>query len=252
MELDLREAIHGGQFRLNYQPVFDLKADRIGGFEALVRWQHPIRGAIPPGEFIPIAEDTGLIVAIGEWVLHEACRQAIRWPDHVRVAVNVSPIQFRNSGFHTIVLQALARSGLAPDRLEIEITESVFLEGETPVVAMLHRLRDLGIRVALDDFGTGYSSLSYLRSFPFDKIKIDRSFVTSIADDPSAAAIVRAIVDLATALHMETTAEGVEDSKQLARLRGEGCGNIQGYLFSRPVEGDAVAGLLRSVFAVAA
>ncbi len=247
IELDLRDAIQGGQFVLNYQPVFDLKADRIGGFEALLRWHHPTRGLVPPLEFIPVAEETGLIVAIGEWVLHEACRQAVHWPEHVRVAVNVSPLQFRNTGFQAIVLQALANSGLSADRLEIEITESVFLEGEGPVVALLHRLREMGIRVALDDFGTGYSSLSYLRSFPFDKIKIDRSFVTSIASDPSAAAIVRAIVDLATALHMETTAEGVENVDQLERLRGEGCGNIQGYLFSRPVESRHIAALLDQV-----
>ena len=246
VELDLREAIQAGQFVLNYQPVFNLKADRIGGFEALVRWHHPERGIVPPAEFIPIAEDTGLIIAIGEWVMQEACRQAMNWPDHVRVAVNVSPLQFRNTGFQAIILQALAHSGLAPDRLEIEITESVFLDGEGPVIALLHTLRAMGIRVALDDFGTGYSSLSYLRSFPFDKIKIDRSFITSIASDPSAAAIVRAIVDLATALNMETTAEGVEDTGQLDLLRGEGCGNIQGYLFSRPVESCRIAGLLET------
>ena len=244
VELDLREAIRLGQFVLNYQPVFDLKADRIGGFEALVRWHHPERGIVPPIEFIPIAEDTGLIVAIGEWVMHEACHQAVQWPEHVRVAVNVSPLQFRNTGFQSIILQALARSGLSPDRLEIEITESVFLDGEGPVIALLHKLRAMGIRVALDDFGTGYSSLSYLRSFPFDKIKIDRSFITEITSDPSAAAIVRAIVDLAAALGMETTAEGVEHTEQLTLLRGEGCGNIQGYLFSRPVDSSLIAGLL--------
>ena len=246
VELDLREAIQAGQFVLNYQPVFDLKADRIGGFEALVRWHHPERGIVPPAEFIPIAEDTGLIIAIGEWVMQEACRQAMHWPEHIRVAVNVSPLQFRNSGLQANILQALAHSGLAPDRLEIEITESVFLDGEGPVIALRHTLRAMGIRVALDDFGTGYSSLSYLRSFPFDKIKIDRSFITSIATDPSAAAIVRAIVDLATALDMETTAEGVEDTGQLDLLRGEGCGNIQGYLFSRPVESSRIAGLLET------
>jgi diguanylate cyclase (GGDEF)-like protein len=247
LELDLREALQAGQFRLNFQPVFDLKNDRIGGFEALLRWTHPTRGEVGPTEFIPVAEDTGLIVAIGEWVLHEACRQATSWPEHIRVAVNVSPLQFRNSGFASILLQALARSGLSPNRLEIEITESVFLEGEGPTIALLHRLREMGVRVALDDFGTGYSSLSYLRSFPFDKIKIDRSFVTNIVGDPSAAAIVRAIVDLASALKMETTAEGVEDSDQLDELRGQGCGNIQGYLFSRPVEASQVAGLIHPV-----
>jgi len=252
LELDLREALRTGQFRLNFQPIFDLKADRIGGFEALIRWMHPTRGAVEPSEFIPVAEDTGLIVAIGEWVMHEACRQATHWPDHIRIAVNVSPLQFRNTGFPSIILQALARSGLSPNRLEVEITESVFLEGAETTISLLHRLREMGIRIALDDFGTGYSSLSYLRSFPFDKIKIDRSFVTSVADDPSSAAIVRAIVDLATALHMETTAEGVEQDDQLSELRGQGCTSIQGYLFSRPVEAGQVQGLIEVIRAAKA
>ena len=244
LELDLREALHAGQFRLNFQPIFDLKKDRIGGFEALLRWEHPKRGNVPPIEFISVAEDTGLIIAIGDWVMQEACRQATAWPDHVRVAVNVSPLQFRNSGFKNVIFQALSRSGLAPNRLEVEITESVFLEGETSVVNLLHQLRAMGVRVALDDFGTGYSSLSYLRSFPFDKIKIDKSFVDSVAHDDSSAAIVRAIVDLANALHMETTAEGVEDCEQLARLRGQGCSSIQGYLFSRPIEASDVLAMI--------
>ncbi|CAM3195399.1 EAL domain-containing protein [Sphingomonas antarctica] len=244
LELDLRIALKAGQFSLDFQPIYDLKAERIGGFEALLRWHHPERGLIPPTEFIPVAEDTGMIITIGEWVMREACRAAADWPPHVRVAVNVSPLQFRNSGFKTVVLQALAYSNIAPQRLEVEITESVFLDGEDIVVSLLHQLREMGVRVALDDFGTGYSSLSYLRSFPFDKIKIDKSFVDSVASDPSAAAIVRAIVDLAAALNMETTAEGVEDEDQLARLRGQGCSSIQGFLFSRPVSCDQVATLL--------
>jgi predicted signal transduction protein with EAL and GGDEF domain len=244
LELDLRIALKQGQFQLNFQPIYDLKAERIGGFEALLRWDHPERGQIPPTEFIPVAEDTGIIISIGEWVMREACRAAADWPEHVRVAVNVSPLQFRNAGFKSVVLQALAYSNIDPHRLEVEITESVFLDGEDVVVTLLHQLREMGVRVALDDFGTGYSSLSYLRSFPFDKIKIDKSFVDSVANDTSAAAIVRAIVDLASALDMETTAEGVEDEDQLTRLRGQGCSSIQGYLFSRPVSGDMVAGLL--------
>ena len=252
LELDLREALQTGQFRLNFQPIFDLKADRIGGFESLLRWEHPTRGNVSPVEFIPVAEDTGLIIAIGEWVMHEACRQAVHWPEHIRVAVNVSPLQFRSTGFANVIFQALSRSGLTPNRLEVEITESVFLEGESSVVTLLHQLRAMGIRVALDDFGTGYSSLSYLRSFPFDKIKIDKSFVDTVAEDSSSAAIVRAIVDLATALHMETTAEGVEDKDQLARLRGQGCSSIQGYLFSRPVEGGAVAAMIAGPMSAAA
>ncbi len=246
LELDLRIALKTGQFSLEYQPIYDLKAERIGGFEALLRWAHPTRGQVSPVEFIPVAEDTGLIIAIGEWVLHEACRQAVAWPEHIRIAVNVSTLQFRNTGFAAVVMQALGRSALAPERLEIEITESVFLDGEGPVVTLLHQLRAMGIRVALDDFGTGYSSLSYLRSFPFDKIKIDKSFVDSVAEDTSAAAIIRAIVDLATALHMETTAEGVEDADQLARLRSQGCSSIQGYLFSRPVNAAAAGRLIRA------
>lgn len=252
LELDLRSAIATGQLELHYQPIVDLKSDRIGGFEALLRWRHPARGLVSPAAFVPVAEETGLIIAIGEWVMHEACRAAATWPDPVRVAVNVSALQFRHGGFAGVVAQALARSGLDPRRLEVEITESVFLDGEGPVVRLLHSLRALGVRVALDDFGTGYSSLSYLRSFPFDKIKIDRSFVTAVAEDASAAAIVRAIVDLAGALKMDTTAEGVEETAQLDCLRAQGCGSIQGYLFSRPVEGARVAGLLTSGLAQAA
>ena len=244
MELDLRDALAAGQFHLTFQPIFDLKADRIGGFEALLRWTHPTRGNIPPIDFIPVAEETGLIVSIGEWVIHEACRQAMDWPDHLRVAVNVSPLQFRNRGLASVIFQALSRTGLAPARLEVEITESIFLEGADETVALLHKLRALGIRIALDDFGTGYSSLSYLRSFPFDKIKIDRSFITAIAQDSSAAAIVHAIVELASALKMDTTAEGVEDEDQLAELRAQGCGSIQGFLFSRPVRASELGAML--------
>ncbi|SEK25765.1 diguanylate cyclase (GGDEF) domain-containing protein [Sphingomonas palmae] len=239
IETDLRVAIRTGQLQLHFQPIVASDGEAIRGFEALLRWPHPERGFIPPVEFIPVAEETGLITQVGEWVMHEACRVATTWPEHVRVAVNVSPLQFRSQGFGSVVLQALSTSGLAPNRLEIEITESVFLEGETGVLQILHMLRALGVRVALDDFGTGYSSLSYLRSFPFDKIKIDRSFVTNVANDASAAAIVKAIVDLATALNMETTAEGVEDAGQHAELQAQGCSTLQGFLFSRPL--DAVA-----------
>ncbi|KQM38837.1 diguanylate cyclase [Sphingomonas sp. Leaf10] len=246
IETDLRVAIHNGQLQLAFQPIVASDGEVIKGFEALLRWPHPERGMIPPVEFIPVAEETGLIIQVGEWVMHEACRVAATWPEHVRVAVNVSPLQFRAQGFGSIVLQALSASGLAPNRLEIEITESVFLEGEMGVLQILHMLRALGVRVALDDFGTGYSSLSYLRSFPFDKIKIDRSFVTNVASDVSAAAIVKAIVDLATALSMETTAEGVEDESQHAQLQAQGCSTLQGYLFSRPIDAKAAAQLLAS------
>lgn len=244
LEFDLREALTAGQFRLAYQPILDVAADRLCGFEALLRWEHPTRGNIPPVDFISVAEDVGLIAAIGEWVLQEACRAAMAWPDPVRVAVNVSPLQFANPGFATVILQALSRSGLAPQRLEIEITESVLLGGEPAVQNLLHQLRAIGVRIALDDFGTGYSSLSYLRSFPFDKIKIDRSFVTSVTTDRGAAAIVRAIINLANTLGIDTTAEGVEEEAQFALLARLGCTSIQGYFVSPPVEVDKAPGLM--------
>lgn len=244
LELDMRDAIAGGQFHLVYQPLLGLGADRICGFEALLRWDHPARGLISPVEFIPIAEETGLIVPIGEFVMQEACRTAARWPEHVRIAVNVSSLQFKSPALHGVIVQALARSGLSPTRLEIEMTESVLVENSEATLKLLHSLRSLGIRVALDDFGTGYSSLSYLRRFPFDKIKIDRSFVTGMGEDPQAVPIVGAILDLARALGMDTTAEGVEDEGQLDTLRTLGCGSIQGYLFSKPVDSATAFALL--------
>ncbi|THD37405.1 MAG: EAL domain-containing protein [Sphingomonas sp.] len=244
IESDLRTALHEGQFELHFQPLFDLDANRVGSFEALIRWNHPTRGMVSPLDFIPVAEDTGLIVEIGAWVLREACAQAAAWPDHVRIAVNVSSVQFRRPGLNETVMQALAASGLAPGRLELEITESIFLEGLEETTRLLHGLRALGVRIALDDFGTGYSSLSYLQSFPFDKIKIDRSFIQDLLTRPGAVAIVRAITDLARALGMETTAEGVEENDQLAELRKHGCSSVQGYLFSRPIDAAAVRELL--------
>jgi diguanylate cyclase (GGDEF)-like protein len=240
LEADLRRAIGAGEFELYYQPLFDLETNRIGSFEALIRWNHPSRGLVAPDEFIALAEETGLIVPIGTWVIQEACRQAMKWPDDVRVAVNVSSVQFRKPGLSNIIIQALAASGLDPHRLEVEITESVFLESSEALIRVLHSLRNLGIRIALDDFGTGYSSLSYLQSFPFDKIKIDRSFIQQLLSRSGSTAIVRAITDLARALGMETTAEGVENSEQLAELRLHGCSSVQGYLFSKPVNAAAV------------
>ncbi|MEA3013836.1 MAG: hypothetical protein QOD42_2381 [Sphingomonadales bacterium] len=240
LECDLRRALGAGEFELYYQPLFDLETNRIGSFEALIRWNHPTRGLVAPDEFIPLAEETGLIVPIGTWVIQEACREAMHWPVDVRVAVNVSSVQFRKPGLANVLIQALAASGLDPRRFEVEITESIFLESSEALIAVLHSLRSLGIRIALDDFGTGYSSLSYLQSFPFDKIKIDRSFIQQLLSRAGAAAIVRAITDLARALGMETTAEGVENSEQLAELRLQGCSSVQGYLFSRPVNAAAV------------
>ena len=206
----------------------------------MIRWNHPTRGLVAPDEFIPLAEETGLIVPIGAWVIQEACRQAMKWPEDVRVAVNVSSVQFRKPGLAQVLMQALAASGLDPKRLEVEITESIFLESSEALIAVLHSLRNLGIRIALDDFGTGYSSLSYLQSFPFDKIKIDRSFIQQMLSRSGSTAIVHAITDLARALGMETTAEGVENKEQLAELRLHGCSSVQGYLFSRPVDAAGV------------
>ena len=200
-----------------------------------MRWNHPTRGQISPVDFIPIAEDTGLIVPIGAWVVREACAQAAQWPKHIRIAVNVSPVQFHRGALHDTILRALAVSGLAPGRLEVEITESIFLEGSEATLRLLHSLRSLGVRVALDDFGTGYSSLSYLQSFPFDKLKIDRSFIQNLLTREGASAIVRAITELAHALNIETTAEGVEETAQLMELRAHGCSSVQGFLFAEPM-----------------
>ena len=244
MELDLHDAIRLGQLSLMFQPLFNLAEGRISAFEALLRWHHPVRGLVSPVDFIPLAEDTGLIVPIGEWVIREACRVARGWPEHVRIAVNVSPVQFQHTGLKSIILQALAESGLAPNRLELEITESLFIENPEATLASLHSLRALGVRVALDDFGTGYSSLSYLRSFPFDKIKIDRSFIIDLLSSDGATAIIKSITTLAEALGMETTAEGVESAGQLDILRQQGCSHIQGYYFSRPIAEDAVDAML--------
>lgn len=245
MEMDLHEAIRLGQLSLMFQPLFNLSEGRVSAFEALLRWTHPERGMVSPVDFIPLAEDTGLIVPIGEWVLREACRTARTWPDHVRVAVNVSPVQFRNPGLNSVILQALTESGLPPHRLELEITESLFIDNPETTLASLHSLRSLGVRVALDDFGTGYSSLSYLRSFPFDKLKIDRSFIIDLLNSNGATAIIKSITTLAEALGMETTAEGVENAGQLDILREQGCSHIQGYYFSRPITADAIDALLQ-------
>ena len=242
LESELRGAVADGAFALHYQPVVDLASGTIGGFEALMRWDHPARGAIPPSEFIPLAEETGQIVRLGAWALREACRQAAAWPPGVRVGVNVSTMQFREDGLEEAVVDALTASGLAPDRLELEVTESVLVHDAEGVVACLRRLRTRGVRIALDDFGTGYSSLSYLRRFPFDKIKIDRSFIRDIGD-PGTAAIVRAVVGLAVRVGASITAEGVEDSAQLARVVAEGCTEVQGFLLGRPVPPQE-AGLL--------
>ncbi|WP_165184799.1 putative bifunctional diguanylate cyclase/phosphodiesterase [Caulobacter soli] len=244
LELDLRVALAEGQFELYYQPLFSLGADRVMGCEALLRWNHPTRGMVSPGDFIPIAEEIGLINPLGEWVLREACREAAGWPDHVRLAVNLSPAQFRDKHLVGIVVSALAVSGLPAERLELEITESVLLQDSVGNMSILHDLKALGVRISMDDFGTGYSSLSYLRSFPFDKIKIDQTFVRDILDDADALAIIKAVLDLGASLGITTTAEGVESAEQLDELRRQGCGEIQGYFISRPKPAAEIAAML--------
>ncbi|MDP3693330.1 EAL domain-containing protein [Bradyrhizobium sp.] len=232
LELDLRRAIADGAFEVQYQPCVSLRDNRISGCEALLRWRHPERGVISPAEFIPIAEDTGLINQLGEWVLTTACVEAATWPDEISIAVNVSPVQFRSGSFALRVLAALASSGLPARRLELEITEAVLIRDDEAALAILHQLRAIGVRIALDDFGTGYSSLSYLHKFPFDKIKIDRCFINDIAETGGTSSIVKAVVDIAAARSMITTAEGVETEQQRDMLRALGCSEMQGWLFS--------------------
>jgi diguanylate cyclase (GGDEF)-like protein/PAS domain S-box-containing protein len=244
MERDLRRAFANGEFELHYQPLVDIAANRISGFESLLRWRNPDQGMISPAEFIPVAEDIGLIVALGEWVLREACTEAMNWPADIKVAVNLSPVQFRSRNLVQAVISALAHSGLSPQRLELEITESVFLAETEANLAILHQLRELGVSISMDDFGTGYSSLSYLRSFPFDKIKIDRSFVKDLAQRSDCVAIVRAISGLGRSLNITTTAEGVETTDQLDWLRAAGCNEVQGFLFSAARPASEVAALL--------
>ncbi|MHA7819327.1 MAG: putative bifunctional diguanylate cyclase/phosphodiesterase [Erythrobacter sp.] len=242
-ELDLRTGLKEGQFELHFQPLYSIHDKRVIGFEALLRWNHPTRGLVSPLDFVPLAEETGLILPIGEWVVREACRQASSWPSDVSVAVNISPKQFSYSGIANTILQALSTSGLDPSRLELEITESIFIADVEKTMATLHGIRNLGVRIALDDFGTGYSSLSYLRSFPFDKVKIDRSFVQDLRGDGNGHAVIRAITTLADALGMETLAEGVEFEDQYEALEREGCRYIQGYLLSKPVAASDVLAL---------
>ena len=232
LEMDLRQAITDCTFEVQYQPCVSLRDNSITGCEALLRWRHPERGVISPAEFIPIAEDTGLINQLGEWVLTTACMEAATWPDDISLAVNVSPVQFRSGAFALNILAALAASGLPANRLELEITEAVLIRDDEAALAILHQLRAIGVRIALDDFGTGYSSLSYLHKFPFDKIKIDRCFINDIAEADGTSSIVKAVVDIAAARNMITTAEGVETEQQREMLRALGCSEMQGWLFS--------------------
>ncbi|QKK28354.1 EAL domain-containing protein [Rhizobium indicum] len=234
LEADLRAAVENEEFELHYQPLYDLVQRRICGFEALIRWNHPARGRVPPMDFIPLAEEVGLVVDIGRWVLHRACNDAALWPEGIKIAVNVSAIQFSSSDLTRDVSEALAAAALSPSRLELEITESVLMENLSEVLPILHALKERGIRISMDDFGTGYSSLSYLSSFPFDKIKIDKSFVNDIVDNKEAHAIMHAIILLGDALGMRVTVEGVETAEQLALLECEECDEIQGYHISPP------------------
>jgi diguanylate cyclase (GGDEF)-like protein len=234
LETDLRGALEAGEFHLAYQPQIRLDSGELTGFEALLRWSSASRGNVSPAEFIPVAEETGLIVQLGEWVLRTACQTAAKWPDFVKIAVNLSPMQFRARGLVAMVTSALAAAGLDPRRLELEITENALLQEDETTIAILHQLRALGVGVSMDDFGVGYSSLGYLRKFPFDKIKIDRSFVGALGDNDESAAIVRTIANLGSNLGVETTAEGIETAEQLALVREAGCTEAQGYYFSRP------------------
>ena len=233
LEMDLRKALVGKEFELHYQPLVNLQTNAVNGFEALLRWNHPKRGLVPPADFIPVAEETGLIIPLGEWVLKAACYEAVGWPDHIKVAVNLSPAQLSNRNLLNVVKGALAETGMPAHRLQLEITETVLLQDTFATLATLHELRKLGIQVALDDFGTGYSSLSYLRSFPFDKIKIDRSFIQDLSKGAEPRAIVEAVANLAKSLKMASTAEGVETHQQREMLQSIGCTEMQGYLFSR-------------------
>jgi len=233
LELELRKALVNGEFEVHFQPLVNLDTDRIGCCEALLRWKHPERGYIPPDRFIYLAEETGLITRIGDWVIRTACHEASKWPQDVMLAVNVSPVQFRSPNFVDVVTHTLASSGLAPERLELEITEAILLENTDATLATLAQFHRLGVRIAMDDFGTGYSSLSYLQKFPFDKIKIDGSFIQGLADSDESAAIVRAVAGLAKSFHMTTTAEGVETDEQLRIVRELGCTEMQGHLFAK-------------------
>ena len=244
LEFDLRKALANGEFALQYQPIINLRDDTICGCEALLRWNHPTRGMISPLDFIPLAEETGLIVPIGDWVIRQACREAANWPSHISVAVNLSSSQFKGRNIVETIIGALAQSGLPAQRLELEITESVLLLDDQRTLATLGQLRHVGVRIAMDDFGTGHSSFRNLRCFPFDKIKIDRSFVHGLLSNQESKAIIRAVTGLGKSLGITTTAEGVETREELDFVRQEGCTEAQGYLFSKPRHPRDILGLL--------
>ncbi len=244
LELSLRNALANNEFELHYQPLLDLRTNTVTSCEALLRWKHPERGLVSPAEFIPVAEEIGLIVPIGEWVIRRACQEAAGWGRDIKIAVNLSPIQVMSQNLVPIVMSALASAGLPAARLDVEITESVLMQNTETTLAALHRLREIGVSISMDDFGTGYSSLRYLRSFPFSKIKIDRCFISGLPGCMESAAIVRAVAGMAKSLNVITTAEGVETEEQLLKIRELGCTEMQGYYFSRPLTAEALSKFL--------
>ena len=244
LEHDLRAGISEHQLELHYQPLLDLSTKEIAGFEALVRWRHPTRGLMAPGDFIPLAEESGLVLPLGRWVIETACREAASWALPLRIAVNLSPVQFRQADLAAMIRQILHETGLPPERLELEVTESVLIRHADQAVEILTELRNFGVNISLDDFGTGYSSLSYLRKFPFNKMKLDRSFIQALGEDQEAGLITRAIVALGRSLHLAVTAEGVETMEQLRFLEAQQCNNVQGYLIGRPLPAHEITALL--------
>jgi diguanylate cyclase (GGDEF)-like protein len=252
LEQDLRHAIGTDQFQLHYQPIFASATRTITGFEALLRWQHPVRGEVAPMAFLPVAEETGLILPIGAWVMEEACRTAAGWAEPKRIAVNLSALQLRTSGLPAQVADILHRTGLSPHRLELEVTETMLISNHTQVLATLRELRDMGVHIACDDFGTGYSSFSYLQNLAFDRIKIDKSFVQELGVSSSALRIVQAMLAMAQSLGIDVTAEGVETERQFSLLHDQGCGEIQGFLLGKPMPGDEVRRCLHDALAAIA
>jgi predicted signal transduction protein with EAL and GGDEF domain len=251
LELDLREALASQQFHLHFQPLVDLRTGRVTTCEALLRWMHPVRGNVPPSVFIPVAEETGLIIALGEWVLQSACVEAATWPKDVKVAVNLSPVQFRERGLALHVVTALAKAGLPAQRLELEITERVLLEESDATLAAMEQLKNLGISISLDDFGIGYSSLNYLRQFPFHKIKIDQSFIRDLGEKRDAQSIIGAVASLGAGLDKIVVAEGIETEEQMKLVMAQGCHEGQGHYFGRPMSGDAIRARLEALAAEA-
>jgi EAL domain-containing protein (putative c-di-GMP-specific phosphodiesterase class I) len=240
LELDLREALGSDQFQLNFQPLVDLRSGRVTTCEALMRWSHPTRGMVPPSVFIPIAEETGLIIALGEWALQHACLEAAKWPKSVKVAVNLSPVQFRDRGLALQVVSALAKSGLPAQRLELEVTERLLLEDSDGTLTVMEQLKNLGVGISLDDFGTGYSSLNYLRKFPFHKIKIDQSFIQGLGEERDAQAIIGAVAGLGASLDKTVVAEGIETEEQMRQVRAHGCHEGQGHFFGEPMSAEVI------------